>query len=90
MTDKSLIDPAASPLNEAEPQSLEELMERDPLEYSKQDIAFIVNKLRAARKQWADEEAKAAKSGKRMPAAKVAKQLGLAPEVKLEDLNIKI
>lgn len=47
----------ASPLAEADPQSLNEIMNRDPLEYSRQDRDVIVAELRRMRSKWLLEEA---------------------------------
>lgn len=41
-----------SPLVEAQPESIDELMSRDPMELTKDDIAKIVSILREQRKFW--------------------------------------
>ena len=75
-----------SPLTEAEPESLDELFSRDPLELSTQDINKIVAHLRSLRHQWAADEAagatKARKKGKAAPAPKET--------ISLEQLQIDI
>jgi len=49
--------PAPSPLVEADPNSLNEVMNRDPLEYKRQDRDQIVAELRRMRGKWLVEEA---------------------------------
>lgn len=44
--------PQSSALSEASPESVSELMSRDPLSYSKQDIQTIVARLREQRAKW--------------------------------------
>lgn len=46
-----------SPLTEAQPESIDELMSRDPLELTADNIASIVKILRDQRKNWKKETA---------------------------------
>jgi hypothetical protein len=46
-----------SPLAEADPKSLDELFNADPLELTNKDLAALVTELRANRDKWAKEEA---------------------------------
>lgn len=46
-----------SPLQEANPSSLDELFSRDPLKLQEQDIQMIVQNLRERRKEWLAAEA---------------------------------
>lgn len=48
--------PQSSALSEASPESLSELMSRDPLSYSKQDIQTVVARLREQRAKWIQAE----------------------------------
>lgn len=63
---------ATSPLAEADPRSLEELMSRDPLKLTKQDRGQIVGELRRMREVWAKAEAAAPSRGKKAASAPVA------------------
>ena len=69
-----------SPLTEADPQSLNILFDKDPLELTDQDIDAIVAELRKARTEWATEESSKSKS----KASKVTANLSL------EDLDLKL
>lgn len=51
-----------SPLSDADPQSLEDLFSKDPLELTKEERIVIIKKLREARHRWQEEET-ATKSG---------------------------
>lgn len=53
------------PLREADPASLNELFERDPLSLNDSDVDSIVHQLRLARTKWAEEEAQKQASGKK-------------------------
>lgn len=67
--------PPANPLSAVSPTTLDELFNRDPLGYSRQNLATIVAALRAERERWGAAEATGAKN------AKVAKPKGaLAPD----------
>jgi hypothetical protein len=55
---------APNPLDEASPESIDELFDRDPLELSDQDVDKIVARLRQDREAWAADEASAQTSGK--------------------------
>ena len=59
-----------SPLTEVDPESLNELIARDPLELTSQNIKTIVTQLRAQRILWEREEASSKKTGKRANAKK--------------------
>lgn len=59
--------PQSNALSEATPESLGELLSRDPEGYQKQDREKIVKALRAQREKWAAAEA----SGTRQRATKV-------------------
>lgn len=56
--------PQSNALAEASSESLTELMSRDPEGYGKQDIAKIIEALRAQRARWDEMERQAAASGK--------------------------
>lgn len=63
----ALLTPAEdSPLNEALPESLEELFSRDPLDLSDQDLDVMIAAYRAKRGVWlkAEVEAKAKPKGR--------------------------
>lgn len=55
--------PQSSALAEASPTSLSELMSRDPMGYSDQDLDQIVLELRAQRARWEEAEAAGRKPG---------------------------
>jgi hypothetical protein len=55
----------AQPLREADPASLNELFERDPLSLTDSDVESIVAQLRVARSKWAEEEAQKQSRGKK-------------------------
>lgn len=55
-----------SPLTEAQPESLQELFDKDPLSLTDSDVEKIVTELRAARALWVKAEAK----GKKVAAPK--------------------
>jgi hypothetical protein len=76
-----------SPLSEAATDSLNELMERDPLELTKQDIGLIVSSLRRQRVAWEQEETTAKSKGKR-PSAAAAK--AAAKQLTLDSLDIEL
>jgi hypothetical protein len=48
--------PRSTALAEASPESLSELMSRDPESYQKQDIQRVIAALRAMREKWASAE----------------------------------
>lgn len=77
-----------SPLSEANPESLQELFDRDPLELSKQDITRIVTELRANRHHFVKEETRARKAGKKNPGGAAAK--ATAKRMTLDDLDLKL
>ncbi len=52
-----MTDVPASPLAEADPQSLNDIMNMDPLEYGRKDRDVIVAELRRMRSKWLVEEA---------------------------------
>jgi hypothetical protein len=62
---------AASPLSEADPRSLDELMSRDPFKMTQRDHMEIITELRRMREVWA--KAEAAGATKAPKAAKAAK-----------------
>lgn len=70
----------ASPLLEADPQSLEELFSKDPLQLTEVDIETIVTTLAAGRQQWMQEE------NKTKSKARTAKPKSDAPKLALADL----
>ncbi len=72
-----------SPLTEADPDSLNELFSRDPLELSDADIDRIVAKEREVSAIWAAEEAAAHAAGRRSRVS-VIKQPKDAPGTKVE------
>lgn len=55
----------ASPLSEANPQSLEELMSRDPLKLQRVDRVRIVTELRRMREVWLKAELNSPSKGKK-------------------------
>lgn len=57
-----------SPLAEAEPNSLQELFDKDPLNLTDPDIERIVTELRAQRDRWVKTEAKTGHKKKAAPA----------------------
>jgi hypothetical protein len=57
--------PQSTALAEASPDSLSELMSRDPEGFSRQDLDRLVEALRAQRVRWQAAEAEAQASGKR-------------------------
>lgn len=65
---------SASPLEEATPDSLQELFDRDPLQLTDSDIEKIVTELRAQRARWEVREAKPKKTS--APATLDLKDLG--------------
>lgn len=69
-----------SPLAEANPDSLQELFDRDPLELTDADVERIVTELRDQRSRWVKAEAK----GKKQAAPK---SLSLA-DLDLSDLKL--
>ena len=50
------LSPAQSPLAEPDPASLDELMQRDPLELTEQDLTTLVKYFRQNRERWLLEE----------------------------------
>ena len=72
----------SNPLNEATPDSIDELMSRDPLGYSKVDLEKIVGIFREQRKNWLIAEAQGKKT-KAVKAAKTPKEI-----ITLDDLEI--
>lgn len=78
----------ASPLEEADPLSLQECFDRDPMGLTRgsAEVEIIVRELRAARGKWAmDEKKNAAKAAKAGPRVK------LPPgSLKLSDLKINL
>ena len=71
-----------TPLKEADPKSLEDLFDKDPLNLTDADITKIVAELRLNRAAWAAEEAVKATKPKR--AAKAPK--ASASKLSLDDL----
>jgi hypothetical protein len=69
-----------SPLAEANPESLQELFDKDPLQLTDPDIDRVVAELRTMRERWALTE----KKGKAPP------KKGLATGLSLDDLEIKL
>lgn len=65
-----------SPLQEANPSSLDELFSRDPLKLQQQDIRTIVEQLRAKRKEWLTAEAAGKKRAPKSSGEKIAVDLG--------------
>ena len=53
-----------SPLSEADPKSLDELFNEDPLDLTKTDLATLVAALRSNRDKWAKEESEAQAQGR--------------------------
>ena len=51
-----------SPLSEANPDSLQDLLDTDPLKLSDQNIDEIVNMLRGYREQWQEADANKGKT----------------------------
>ena len=76
-----------NPLTEAKPTSIDELFSRDPLSLTDDDVALIVDQLRAHRRLWAAEEKSSKKSGKRTNSVGIAKA---AKNLKLEDLSLDL
>jgi len=74
------------PLDQASPESLDELFSRDPLQLSDQDLDRIVAHLRAQRNQWKQEEASGAKQSK----AKGVTSSGPKEKVSLDMLDLKL
>lgn len=66
---------STTPLAEAEPNSLQELFDRDPLKLSRDDIEAIVTELRAQRERFVKAEAKPKKQA--APASLSLEDLGL-------------
>jgi len=75
------------PLASAEPESIEELFSRDPLELSAQDIDKIIAHFRLHRKLWSQEEASAKSQGR---TAKAAATKALAQKMSLGDLSLDL
>ena len=73
---------SSSPLAEVNPTSLDELVSRDPLGLSDQDVETIVGALRAQREKFQALEA----SGKRPTAAKT--KVAATPGLSLADLGL--
>lgn len=71
-----------SPLDEAKPESLEELFSRDPLDLTSDDVARIVSELRVRRSQWMTEETKARADERRPNSRKVTKMSVSSEEAK--------
>lgn len=69
------------PLVEVSPDSLDELMARDPLDLTKSDLETIVAALREQRKIWRVAEAAGAK--------KAPKSKGASPNITFKDLKIE-
>ncbi len=66
----SMPDPQmGSPLVQAEPESIDELFSRDPLELTKEDLGKIVSILRAQRASWKLDQQPAKAGGKPKPPA---------------------
>lgn len=78
---------STSPLTEAEPDSLDELMARDPMQLTEQNINVVVTALRKQRISWESEEASAKSKGKR-PSAKAAREA--AAKISLENLELDL
>lgn len=77
--------PTSSPLLEADPASLNELFNRDPLLLSNRDIELIVAEQRAQRARYMTSQA----AGKQSKALKEPKgALAKATDLSLEDLGL--
>lgn len=76
-----------TPLSNVEPQSLNDLFEKDPLDLSEQDIELIVAAYRKHRAAWAKEEKDAKAQGRRPKTSVTAKAV---EGMSLKDLDIKI
>ena len=78
--------PQSFALAEASPDSLAELLNRDPESYTKRDLAVVVDGLRAQRARWAASEQEKASRPKERAIRGPAKQLALP--VSSEDLDL--
>jgi hypothetical protein len=87
MTNSIQSNSTTSPLTEADPHSLNELFERDPLQLKDPEIEFIVHALRRQRVTWEAEEAKAKSKGKR-PSSAAAKEA--AKKITLDSLDLDL
>lgn len=76
---------AVNPLSAVSPSTLDELFNRDPLGYSRQDLATIVAALRAERERWGKAEAAGAKNAK---VAKPKAPVGDKPKASLASLGL--
>lgn len=76
-----------SPLAEANPLSLNDLFEKDPLSLSDVEIEMIVEAYRSQRAAWAREEKEAKSQGRRPKTSMTAKAV---EGLNLNDLDIKI
>lgn len=77
------IQPTESVLNEASPESLSDLFDRDPLSLTDDNVARIVAELRLQRARWATSE-EAKKSAPRV--AKAAPKIKAEASLSIEDL----
>lgn len=76
-----------SPLSEADPKSLDELYNEDPLALTNDDLDRLVADLRLNRARWAKEEAEAASQGRaRRP--KTYKPKVPKGQLKLSDIGL--
>lgn len=76
-----------SPLDEATPESLNDLFSRDPLDLAEPDIEKIVQYLRSARERWDTAESQGKKSAPRAAKAPAAK-VSADPTMSLDDLGL--
>jgi len=81
------LDLPPNPLAEAEPLSLDELFDRDPLELTKQNIDQIILAFRNQRKTWEAEETAAKVTG-RKPSSRISQEQ--AKNLTLESLQISL
>lgn len=73
----------SNPLDDIQVGSLEELMNRDPLKLTDQDLLTIINSLRAARKNFMEVEAQEKK-----PRAKKTPKTAASASISLEDFDL--
>ena len=83
--------PLSPALSEAFPESLDQVMSKDPQGYSEQDITRIITELRAHRERLSNLEATAPRS--RAPAAAkvkidLSKKISAETKAELDDLGI--
>lgn len=91
MTDNSLPEVQSSPLDEAIPESLDELFNKDPLELTEQDLVVTVAYFRRARETFLKQDAaKVPKGSKKDPAKKAAPKVALDAQLTLDDLELDL